>query len=289
MRLLVFVERKTHKKKLGGTATQTNCAGIDEYAIPAPWYVLNKLKYNLISIFWIRLGLTGECFSLIIASALVILMGTISCGCTLPVFDFRVQRYFLHSSNIHYYYKMVVIPDTLLSELWQSYPELWGVKQGLINWTVLGRSLADELTKRTGTLTTVQDSERKEIGQVGGESLREFVHVCVVRAQIRTDERIGQDDFTNAIARRSAVEEDLGEVPVEEDFGEVPVEEDLGEVPVEENLGEVPVKALVCDRCPENRKALRNCGEYRMEHGEYVHIERADDKYIVVQMCDLEV
>uniref|UniRef100_A0A1A9Z428 Uncharacterized protein n=1 Tax=Glossina pallidipes TaxID=7398 RepID=A0A1A9Z428_GLOPL len=33
----IFVERKTRKKKLGGTATQTNYAGIDEYAIPAPW------------------------------------------------------------------------------------------------------------------------------------------------------------------------------------------------------------------------------------------------------------
>lgn len=35
--LLVFVERKTRKKKLGKTATQTYYAGIDEYAIPAPW------------------------------------------------------------------------------------------------------------------------------------------------------------------------------------------------------------------------------------------------------------
>uniref|UniRef100_A0A1A9VLN5 Uncharacterized protein n=1 Tax=Glossina austeni TaxID=7395 RepID=A0A1A9VLN5_GLOAU len=73
-----------------------------------------------------------------------------------PIFDYRVQRYFLHSSNIYYYYKMVVIPDTLLSELWQSYPELWGVKQGWINWRI-----ADELTKRTGTLITVQDVRKK--------------------------------------------------------------------------------------------------------------------------------
>uniref|UniRef100_A0A1A9UI30 Uncharacterized protein n=1 Tax=Glossina austeni TaxID=7395 RepID=A0A1A9UI30_GLOAU len=60
---------------------------------------------------------------------------------------------------------MVFIPDEILSELLQSYPELWGLEQGVgrINWGVLGRGLADKLSERTVDKMTSEMLSRGEL------------------------------------------------------------------------------------------------------------------------------
>uniref|UniRef100_A0A1B0BNL4 Transposable element P transposase-like RNase H domain-containing protein n=1 Tax=Glossina palpalis gambiensis TaxID=67801 RepID=A0A1B0BNL4_9MUSC len=56
---------------------------------------------------------------------------------------------------------MVFIPDALFSEELKSCPELWGLGKGYVSWKNNGSRLANILTKKTGTLITVEDVKRK--------------------------------------------------------------------------------------------------------------------------------
>uniref|UniRef100_A0A1B0FAM5 Uncharacterized protein n=1 Tax=Glossina morsitans morsitans TaxID=37546 RepID=A0A1B0FAM5_GLOMM len=134
---------------------------------------------------------------------------------------------------------MVVIPDTLLSELWQSYPELWGVGQGSINWLVHGSSLADELTKRTGRLITVKDVRKKctrirtSLRRLDKSEAIAYANLCTY---VWYAHKLG---LPNALHKMTSQMLSRGEVPILV-LEEMPAEE---EVPIPA-LEEVPIPAL---------------------------------------------
>uniref|UniRef100_A0A1B0G1Q0 Uncharacterized protein n=1 Tax=Glossina morsitans morsitans TaxID=37546 RepID=A0A1B0G1Q0_GLOMM len=118
--------------------------------------------------------------------------------------------------------KMVFIPDEIFSELLQSYPELWGLEQGVgrVNCTVLG------LTNAVDKITSEMLS-RGELPVVVG------------------DVPVGADLGEVSILQ---VGENVEEVSVEENVREVPVEENVREVPNIHRLREVVSKLSAHDK-----------------------------------------
>uniref|UniRef100_A0A1B0G2H8 Uncharacterized protein n=1 Tax=Glossina morsitans morsitans TaxID=37546 RepID=A0A1B0G2H8_GLOMM len=155
---------------------------------------------------------------------------------------------------------MVFIPDALFSEQLQSYPELWGLEKGYICWKVLGRKLADVLTKKTGTLITVEDVRiklkkvKRSLKRLGNSEGTRYTGMC---AYVWYAHKLG---LTNAVDKMTSQMFAYGELPVEVDCGEVPVKVDCGEVPVEVDCGEVPVKV----DCGEVSVEV-DCGEVPVE------------------------
>uniref|UniRef100_A0A1A9V5H6 Uncharacterized protein n=1 Tax=Glossina austeni TaxID=7395 RepID=A0A1A9V5H6_GLOAU len=155
---------------------------------------------------------------------------------------------------------MVFIPDALFSEQLQSYPELWGLEKGYICWKVLGRKLADVLTKKTGTLITVEDVRiklkkvKRSLKRLGNSEGTRYTGMC---AYVWYAHKLG---LTNAVDKMTSQMFAYGELPVEVDCGEIPVKVDCGEVPVEVDCGEVPVK-VDCGEVPVEV----DCGEALVE------------------------
>uniref|UniRef100_A0A1B0G101 Uncharacterized protein n=1 Tax=Glossina morsitans morsitans TaxID=37546 RepID=A0A1B0G101_GLOMM len=123
---------------------------------------------------------------------------------------------------------MVFIPDEIFSELLQSYPELWSLEQGVgrVNWTVLGRSLADKLSERTGRLITVRDVRtkcinlRKSLRRLDTSPGRAYSNLLPYAWYAR---KLG---LTNAVDRMTAQMLSHGEAPVVVDCGEVQMDTD---------------------------------------------------------------
>uniref|UniRef100_A0A1A9UMD3 Transposable element P transposase-like RNase H domain-containing protein n=1 Tax=Glossina austeni TaxID=7395 RepID=A0A1A9UMD3_GLOAU len=152
---------------------------------------------------------------------------------------------------------MVFIPDEILSELLQSYPESWGLEQGVdrINWRVLGRGLADKLSERTGRLITVEDV-RIKCKRVRNSLRRLDTSKGKVYANLFTyawyAHKLGLTNAVDKIASellsRGELRVVVGDVPVGADLGKVSileVGENVEEVTVEENVREVPIEANV--------------------------------------------
>uniref|UniRef100_A0A1A9VX40 Uncharacterized protein n=1 Tax=Glossina austeni TaxID=7395 RepID=A0A1A9VX40_GLOAU len=179
---------------------------------------------------------------------------------------------------------MVYIPDEILSELLQSYPELWALKQGVsrINWKVLGRGLADKLSERTGRLITVEDV-RDKCKTVRNSLRRLDTSQGKVYANLFTyawyADKLG---LTNAVDKITSEMLSRGELPVEANV-EVPVEANVEDL--EDSLGfendnnEESTTSAEAAQNSQNWKVARERAGYE--------IERADGtKYIAVHMYD---